>query len=287
MAGKFARSLELAKASWSVVQADKELLLLPVLSVIATVLVIASFVAPALALGWLPVAGMDEGGAGEPGMAVYAGVLAFYIVTYFITIFFNTALVGAAMIRLDGGNPTLGDGLGIAWARVGKIFGYACIAGTVGLFLRMLEERVGWVGRIVIGLIGIAWTLATFLVVPLLVARDLGPIDAVKESAQMLRRTWGENIIGNAGLGLVFLLAYVVLLAIGGGIAYAGISLNLPVLVALAVLAGVVGLIVLATLQVTLQGVYSAALYRFAAGDAAGAVAGFSPDLLQQAFRVK
>ena len=104
------------------------------------------------------------------------GALLFYVVSYFITLFFSTALVGAAMIRMDGGNPTLSDGLRIAWQRKGRIFGYACIAATVGLLLRMIEERVGWVGRIVVKLIGVGWTLATFLVVPIIVTRDVGPV---------------------------------------------------------------------------------------------------------------
>jgi len=95
--------------------------------------------------------------------------LVFYVVAYFITLFFNTALVGAAMIRMDGGNPSLGDGLRIAWERKGRIFGYACIAATVGLLLRSLEEKVGWLGRLVVKLIGVGWALATFLVVPVLV----------------------------------------------------------------------------------------------------------------------
>jgi hypothetical protein len=282
MAGRFARSFELAKASWSVVRADKELLVLPVLSLIATLLVAASFVTPAFMGGWLA---MDEGAA-EPGIGFYAWMLAFYIATYFVTIFFNTALVGAAMIRLDGGDPTLGTALAIAWQRAGRIFGYACIAGTVGLLLRALEERVGWLGRIVVAVIGIAWTLATFLVVPVLVARDLGPVDAVKESARMLRETWGENLVGNVGIGLVFLLAVVAVILLTGSLAYVGIKLGLPVVVAAVVVLGVVGLLILATLQATLQGVYSAALYRYATGESNRA-SGFGPELMAGAFRPK
>jgi hypothetical protein len=138
----------------------------------------------------------------------------------------------------------------------------------------------------VVGLIGVAWTLATFLVVPVLVARDLGPIDAVKESARMLKQTWGENLVGNLGIGLVFLLAYLALLAVGSGLVYSGIALELPMLIATTFLLGVVGLLLLGTLQATLQGVYSAALYRFAAGDDI-AVPGFGPDLMRLAFRPK
>ena len=112
------------------------------------------------------------------------------------------------MKRLDGGNPTIGDGFAIANSRLANILGYAFIAATVGLILRAIQERVGFLGKIVVGLIGAGWSVATYLVVPVLVAREIGPIDAVKESASLLRRTWGENVIGQAGMGFAFGLIY-------------------------------------------------------------------------------
>lgn len=282
MSGRFSRSLELAKASWSVVRADKELMILPVLSVLALLVLVGSFALPLAALG----AFNPEATGPEPGPGSWIVGFAFYVVAYFIGIFFNTALVGAAMIRMDGGNPTVGDGLRIAWKRVGRIFGYACIAATVGVLLRMLEERVGWLGSLVVKLLGIGWALASFLVVPVLVTRDVGPVEAVKESAGLLRETWGENLIGGVGLGLAFALAYVAL-----GLAFAGAVLlvaqtNVPALVALVVLVALVAAVVLAALQATMQGVYSAALYRYATSHDAP-IPGFPPGLMQQSFRVK
>lgn len=281
MAGRFSRSLELAKASFSVVRADKELLWLPVLSVLALMLILGSFAVPVVALG-----GLDPEAAANGSPAAWIGAFAFYILSYFVALFFNTALIGAAMLRMDGGNPTLGDGLRIAWARKGRILGYACIAATVGLFLRMVEERVGWLGQIVVRLIGVAWAVATFMVVPVLVARDAGPVEAVKQSAELLRETWGENLIGNFGLGLVFGVAYIAwLLACGIGVFIAS-QTGMAVLVAAVVLAGIVAFLVLAALQATMQGVYAAALYRYATQNGAQ-VPGFSTDLMQRAFRGK
>jgi hypothetical protein len=127
----------------------------------------------------------------------------FYLVQYSIIFFFNCALVGAAMIRLDGGDPTVRDGLRIASSRIVQIIGYAAIAATVGLILRLIEERAGFIGRWIAGLIGLAFTVATFLTVPILVSRDVGPVEAVKESAALLKKTWGENIIGNGGMGFL------------------------------------------------------------------------------------
>ena len=282
MAGRFARSLALARASWSVIRADKELLWLPVLSVMALMLLVGSFVAPAVALGAFDAAAAS----GDPpaGFALVAFV--FYVLAYFVAIFFNTALVGAAMIRMDGGNPTLRDGLALARSRVGRIFGYAIIAATVGLLLRALEARVGWVGRFVVRLIGVAWSLATFLVVPVLVSRDVGPIDAVKASAALLRGTWGENLIGTVGLGLAFAAAYLVVLLSGGGLILIAIKAGLPFMTIVVLLLAIVALVVLSALQATMQGVYAAALYRHAT-EPGRPFAGFTPELMAVAFKPK
>jgi len=279
---KFSRSWTLIKASAGVLRADRELLLLPLMSSIAALLVVASFVLPAIGLGW--VTQLDEGGEASPVM--YAWMFAFYLSQYFVMFFFNSALVGAAMIRLDGGDPTVRDGLRIAWSRVGAIFGYALIAATVGLILRMIEERAGFVGRIVVGLIGAAWTVVTFIAVPVLVAREVGPLQAVQQSASLLKQSWGENLIGAGGIGLVFglLTALVLCAGIGLGIAL-GVASGSGVLAAVLIGATVIAVIVLALVQSALSGIYSAALYRYAvSGDAP---AGFDGAMLQGAFKAK
>ena len=280
MSGRFSRSLELAKASFAVVRADKELLLLPVMSVFALIVIVLSLAVPVAVLGGFST----EAAQSEP--LAMLGALIFYVVTYFVALFFNAALVGAAMIRMDGGNPTLGDGLRIAWARKGRILGYALIAATVGMILRAIEERVGWLGSLVVKLIGVAWAVATFLVVPVLVTRDVGPVGAVKESAELLRSTWGENLIGNFGLGLVFMLVYFAWIGLFIAVAVLASNTGYVALIAAVVLFGVVGLLAISALQATMQGVYAAALYRHATRPDAP-VPGFPPELMANAFRVK
>jgi len=280
MSGRFSRSLELAKASFAVVRADKELMLLPVMSVFALIVIVLSLAVPVAVLGGFST----EAAQSEP--LAMLGALIFYVVTYFVALFFNAALVGAAMIRMDGGNPTLGDGLRIAWARKGRILGYALIAATVGLLLRAIEERVGWLGSLVVKLIGVAWAVATFLVVPVLVTRDVGPLGAVKESAELLRSTWGENLIGNFGLGLVFMLVYFAWIGLGIAAVLFASKTGYVTLIAAVVLVGVVGLLAISALQATMQGVYAAALYRHATRPDAP-VPGFPPELMANAFRVK
>lgn len=205
--------------------------------------------------------------------------------SYHSIFFFNTALVGAAMIRLEGGDPTLADGLRIARSKIGVILGYAAIAATVGLILKALEERAGAIGRIVVGLVGVAWTLATFLVVPVLVARDVGPLDAVKESVDLLKRTWGENIAGNVGIGLAFgLLTFAVVLAVVALVVGAAVVGGAQLAIVVGVL-GALAIAFVAVLQAALSGIYSAALYRYAVDGQAPA--GFGTGQLENAFRPK
>ncbi|QDA57127.1 DUF6159 family protein [Thermomonas aquatica] len=278
---RFSRSWGLIKASAGVLAKDKELLVFPLLSAACTLVVVAAFALPALGLGALD--GLRDGG----GVSLLAYVLAFlfYLVQYFVIFFFNSALVGAAMIRLDGGDPTVGDGLRIARSKALPILGYAAIAATVGMVLRAIQERAGFVGRLVSGALGVAWTLASFLVVPVLVTRDIGPVDAVKESALLLKKTWGENLIGQGGVGLLFGLLFFALVLLGGAAIIAAATTGNGVLTGLVVAIVIIAMLLAALVQAALSGIYSAALYRYATG--AGESEGFDAQLLGQAFRVK
>jgi len=281
MAGKFARSWSLVQASAAVLQSDKELLVFPLVSMIAVMLVIATFMVPIIGFGVYQHVGRDD----PMRSVLYLYMFLFYFVQYIVIFFFNTALVGAAMIRLDGGNPTVADGLRIARSKLMPIIGYAAIAATVGMILRALEQRAGFIGRIVIGMLGVAWTVATFMVVPVLVSSDVGPVEAIKESASLLKDTWGENLIGNGGIGVVFGLVTFVVMLIGVGLTMAVLSNGM---VPLAVVFGgitVLAVLALALVQSALAGIYSAALYRYATEGQAPA--GFDSDALQGAFRVK
>lgn len=277
---KFAQSWSLIKASASVLRSDKELLVFPLLSAISCLIVTASFFVPAMLSG---VFSRFEGDGMSP--LLYLVLFAFYVVQYFVIIFFNSALIGAAMIRLRGGDPTVADGFRIAMSKLPAILGYAVISATVGVILRALQERAGFIGRFVIGLIGLAWTVASFLVVPVLVSQDIGPIDAVKRSAELLKKTWGQNLIGNGGIGLVFGFATVLFLLLGGGLIVAAVTTQSVALIVVTTVLVFVGFLLLVLIQAALQGVYAAALYRYAAEGEAGA--GFSHEIVADAFRVK
>jgi hypothetical protein len=278
---KFARSWTLVKASADVLRQDKELLVFPLISVVASLIVVASFTLPLF--GLLDLKAIDSGEQREP-LWIYGWLFLFYLAQYFVIFYFNTALVGAAMIRLQGGDPTVADGLNIAWSKAGKILGYAVVAATVGLVLRIIEERAGMIGKWVAGLLGAAWTVVTFLAVPVLVSRDVGPLDALKESARLLKQTWGENLIGQGGVGVVFALLQLAVIALAVLLLIAVAATKSVALIVMVISFAAIAMLLLALIQAALSGIYSAALYRHAMGDE---TAGIDRNLLAAAFARK
>ena len=279
MFARISNSWSLVKASWAVLSADKELIIFPIIAFVGSIIVTITFAVP------MALTRLFEGvNSGSSQITLAILVFLFYLVQYTIVIFANSALVGAAMIRLKGGDPTVGDGLRIASQHFGAILGYALIASTVGMVLRWLSER-GLLGRIVSSLFGLAWNIVTYLVVPILVVEGVGPIEAVKRSGALLKKTWGEQIVGNLGIGLVFTL-----------IIFALILLFVPVIVAVAATksaAVIISTIVLFVLVIiafgligsALNGIYTAAVYRYATEGDAGSF--FDTELVQNAFRAK
>jgi hypothetical protein len=277
---KLANSWDLVKASAAVLRADTELLLFPVISAVLSIFVVVTFFVPAVLTGFI-TAGQGEASALSGG--AYAFILLFYVVQYFVIFFCNTALVGAAMIRLRGGDPTVADGFRIAASRIQPILGYAFIAATVGLLLRAISERSGLLGRLVVGLVGLAWNLATFLVVPVLVVEDVGPIEAIQRSAGYLKRTWGEQIAGNLGMGLVFGLISLGTLAAGVALLLAAAATKSAFLIIFVAVCMLMAFVTIALVSSALSGIYAAAVYRYAADGETGGF--FTPGMVKGAFR--
>lgn len=278
---RFERSWNLCRECFALIRADQTLLLFPLMSVIAMVLIVATFAIPLVPL--LPMLQGDPAHA-VPGLA-YVALFLFYWLQFSVVFFFNTAVVAVALRRFDGQPAGVGDGLRRAWSLWPTILGYALIAATVGTILRVIAERVGFLGRIAMGLVGFAWTVATALVVPVLAAENVGPVDAVKRSTELIRRTWGEDIIGNAGIGLVFGLAMVLTVLVGGGLVVAAFATGSGALGVLAIVVTAVATALLALTQGTLHGIYAAALYRYANHDTA--TGPLDPAMLRDAFRAK
>ncbi len=250
-------------ASWQVLNQDKELMLFPLISALALIVVTASFVAPiALSgmIGFSDQAAAHPGGAHAPQALYYVVLFLFYFCNYFVITFFNTAIVASAIKRLSGGEPTFGYALSEAVSRLPQIFGWALVAATVGMVLRLIEERSKWLGRLVAGLLGAAWTITTFLVVPVLVAERKGPIDAFKRSASLLKSTWGEQLVGGFSFGAIFFLLMLPAFVLIGG----SVFTMEPSLIGAAVGIAVLYIIVLALIQATLQTIFQAVVYVYA-----------------------
>lgn len=273
--GRISRSIELAKSSWHVLKADKELLLLPIISALASIVVAATFVIPLVVAG-----SFDETGETMGGGTIIT-VFVMYAVLAYVTIFFNAALVSAAHERLTGGDPTLGSAMAGARRRAGKILPWALVSATVSIILRAIEERAGFVGQLVAGLAGMAWAVVTFLVLPIIVIEGIGVGDAIKKSGNMFRRTWGENLAAQVGFGIIGFLAVlpafvIIALGVSAGSGAAVVSVAL----------GVLWLIGVAVVMSALSVVFQTALYHYAA-DGTVPSGYFDADLMSSAFGPK
>ncbi|MDG1360053.1 MAG: DUF6159 family protein [Phycisphaerales bacterium] len=328
MAGRIQRSSALFKASWSVLREDKTLLLFPILSSLASLVVIASFAIPVVTLlttdetlrnevittmneasqsnqsdqenqspSEASAASTEAGGTGDAvipegwEIAGYAYLFAFYFVTSFVVIFFNAALIAAANERFQGRPTGVGAGISVALKRLPQILGWTLVATTVNLILRAIEERVGLVGKIIVGLIGVGWAIAIYFAVPAVVLEGVGPIGAIKRSGQTIRKTWGESLAIAVGFGLAGIVISIlgIALLVGGGIAIAaaaggGSAIGMTGGIVIAV-CGVVVLVGWAILSGTLRGITQTALFRFATDGTV--VSGFDQHDLEVAFQHK
>jgi len=313
--GTLGSTWQIVKASGVVIRENKRLLILPILSTISLALVLASFIAPVVASNWSVIAGEEKfaahGGssagtsAGEaeevelnlgawepPGENAPAGdyvrfyglLLGFYFANYFVIVFFNSAIVAASLFWMRDGRSSLAQGLGAAVKRLPQVIGWAALSATVGLVLRIIEShRRG--AQIVAAILGTAWTVMTYLAVPVLVVEGKGPLGALKGSAALLRKSWGQQIVGGFGFGIIyFLLSLLGVAIIGVGVYLAG-ALGNPAVALIFVAAAVVYFVVLFLVSAVQGPVFQAALYVYAKeGHASGS---FGEEMLRNAFRPK
>jgi len=201
-------SWDLMIRSFRVLRRDKQLILFPILSTLAAAAVSVPF-AFALFQGGLPR-------HWEP--IDFAVAFAWYLFANFAIIFLNCALAASAQDVFNGGEASLGKGIGVAAARAPEILMWSLVSSTVGIFLRWLDERAGLLGRIAIGILGFGWSMATYLIVPVLVIEERGVMGSIRRSGELLRKTWGEQLSGAIAFmwaGLLFAVPAVVIGAIG------------------------------------------------------------------------
>lgn len=278
---RYQRTITLAKASWAVLKSDRSLALFPIISALAS---LGLIVVLAL-LGWVTKGKAVDVSSGHTqytaNVATYViGVVA-YLGLAFIQTYFLAGLVGSANEVLEGRSTTVGQGMNIASSRVSKLVPWAVMSATVSYVIQAIEQRFGIIGRIIGSLLGAAWSVLTFLTVPIIVFENVGPVTALKRSGTLLKSTWGENIIAQMGFGLLAIIPMLVAFGIGfAGVASGTLVIAVP-LVALAVV------LFLATIVVinALSGIFRTALYRYAVD---GAVPGAFADVdLASAFGKK
>lgn len=282
MFDRISNGFSLAGSTWRVLVRDKHLLAFPLVSGFFFLLVVVSFAVPlATLVDWNQFQQKLQANNNKPPVWVYAVSFAFYFCTYFVIIFCNSALISCAMLRFHGETPSLADGFRMALARLPQIFAWALVSATVGVLLKVVENAHEKVGEIVASLLGTAWSIMTFFVVPVLVVEKTGPMQAVGRSLSLLRKTWGEALVGNMGLNFIlFLLFLPVILIFVAGVLLLAQGMTAPG-VAVLVCAGVAFLLHMA-ISSALHTIFLAAIYLYAAEDRVPA--GFDRRVMAGAF---
>lgn len=242
--------------SFRVLKENKQLIIFPILSGASMLLVMGSFFLAMLGTSSWEIEMIESHGDGY-----YLGfTLLFYLVNYFVVIFFNVALTHCTRLYFHGEEVTIRKGIEFSLTRIGAIFSWALFAATVGTLLKYLQENTGWLGRIIIGLLGLAWSVTTFFVVPVIAYEDLGPIGAFKRSASIMKDKWGESAASTFSVGLIQFFA---ILLISVPLLMLGAAVHIILGVALAVLSA---LLIMAIISAT-QTIFISAVYHNVNGD--------------------
>ncbi|MCW2497503.1 DUF6159 family protein [Jatrophihabitans sp.] len=268
---------EILSSTWDLLKQDRAMIWLSLLGAASGVVAFLALFAPGFVVARL--AGESSEVSGWIG-AVLGGML-----TSVVAIYFQAALVIGANVRADGGTPTFGGVLRQAWTLKWQIVQWAIVTTTVGLVVRLVEERLGVLGKIIGVLGGLAWAVASFFAVPVLVAGRLGPIEAVRESSRVIRTTWGTSLRTTLRFGVVQTL----LLLLPMGLVFVGVMFLfaangvVPALAVGAVLivAGVLGFVGMSAIFGAITVYARALIYRYATGQP---VPGLHPSLFAGAF---
>ena len=273
------RGWRLSKQSWAVVKSDKSLLAFPIISVVAAIVTMIIFFGGG--------AGMAVA-IGSPWAALPLVIIGAYLLTV-VGVFASVALASCATEALEGRDTTVAQGISAARGRMKLIFAWAAVALFVGILISAIQSLLqqvagGVVSAIVGGLAGLAWAVATFFVIPVIAIDGLGPKEALKTSAHVVKERWGEGVVGSSAIGLitffVAMLPAIAMMVLGffltGSSAVGG-----GLLIAVGVLVFVIALL----FQTTLMAVFRVALYRYATDDKV--LGGFDREGLESAFVAK
>lgn len=197
--GGFPRGFSLVKICLRIVWKDKEILVYQIISATLCLALLVVFLSLLFPVHDLEL--IDQ----ELDSPVFIlKLFPYYVLAFFIGTFFRAATIAVATIRMEGGNPVFADGLEAASRRIHVLFGWAVVSAIVGVVLAMLQRK-GRGGRLAANIANLAWGIATYFAVPVMLFEDEGPLSAIGRSTSIVRRTWRESLAGNFGMGLVFL----------------------------------------------------------------------------------
>lgn len=291
--GRIARGWQMTKSSWQVLKLDKELMTLPMLSMVtvigAMVLYVTTFIAIAIGLitsGILPI---DPSATNTQEPPVWLGLIigfGAYLIAATITNFFGAAIIAGAAERFNGGDPTVKSSLASARRKIRPLFGFSLLMAFVGTILSAIEDRVPFAGKIAVWLFDAAWNIANIFALPVIVLskEDVSPLQATKQSVGIIKKVWGEGIIANLGISIIagltiishILMTTALSLLVGS---LGGLYFLIPIII------GVIALIGLIILFETLTSIATTALYLYAT---TGTVPGnFTKQLLESSMTPK
>src|SRR2546423_1917034 len=282
---KLQRSWFLLKSSLSVVGRNKLLLVFPVVIFLCTIVIISFFLLPPIlrptghsylstehwqAIGQsLFQRGADAGSRSQviltPAAMAYMGFL--YLLAMFIATFCNVAFYHEILAALSGQAVSVGRGVKFAFSRLSSILMWTLFAGLVGLIIKIIEQRMALVGRIIARVIGVAWSIATVFVIPVIVREEQGPnpFTALRKSAGVLRKTWGEALIGYVGLSFADMIIFLGSLLFLAGTILLCVALHIYWFLIIAVASWLLALFAWSYVSGVASNVYRGALYLYAA----------------------
>jgi len=270
---KIKRGWALSKKSWGLLNENRELLRFPLYGAVATIPLAILFLGPGLYLF------DDDAYAG----AIPLIVIGIYVLSVVATVF-GVGLAATADMIFRGERATVSDGLAVARSRFSQICGWAALSTAISVLMGVLENQGGIAGTIAARFVGMAWSLVTFIAVPVIAIEGTGAFGTLKRSGSLFRERWGQQITGNLAIGgavlLLGILPSVILIAAGVAVwASAGF------VGALLVIVGVIGLAISILVSQALNGIFGVALYRYAIdGEAVG---GFTAEELESAVKPK
>lgn len=208
---RLSKGWTLGKTSLQTIQENPSLMLFPVISMTSLILITISFFTSGYFLFGEDIAAgnIDETLTNNIDVILYIAMFLFYLINYFIIVFFNVGLVHYAKMILEGKETSVSEGIQYATTRAGTILAWASLAATVGIILKTIQERSGAIGSIIVSIIGMVWSIATFFVVPVIAYEDVNPIEAVKRSSLIMKEKWGESIGANFSFGIFTLIGII------------------------------------------------------------------------------